>query len=404
MRRAAWHALLLLAPLAGRASEVPDPLFWPDEAAFSEQVRSGEFDDLLELHLLQYAADPAWRAEWRALRYSANGLFGQWGSITSSDLYADDAIALNLLPHERFQFRFDRREYRDRRLDALDQRFDALWHTGKGFALALAGWPSSQKERASIGGGLRLGAPRARSGLELRLVADAFTWNDRTRTDVRFDRPPLRLLADGHVEAGPWRVHGSADLGREYEATDRATGRTARGLRRLADLEAAWSSGPWSVGARATASRLERHQGEAAGPLRLERDTWRGVLSLRRALGRWSAAALAGFAWQRDDFESPGTGAGRYDASALLLGVEGGVEAARGLSLRLGYLAARQRMDRTVALAGPLPEREEAGYRDKAHARAAYTFAPGMSVEALLSHSIQGGAFGGGAVKALFAF
>lgn len=403
MRRAAW-LVLLLVPLAGRTDEVPDPLFWPDEAAFSEQVRSGEFDDLLELHLLQYAADPAWRGEWRALRYSASGLFGQWGSITSTDLYADDAIALNLFPHERFQMRFDRREYRDRRFDTLDQRFDALWHTGRGFALALTGWPSSEKDRASIGGGLRLGAPRARSALELRLVADCFAWNDRTRTDVRFDRQPLRFLADGLWEAGPWRVHGTADLGRGYEVTDRSTGLTARGLQRLADVEADWTSGPWTAGARATASRLERSQEDAAGPLRLERDAWRGVLSLRRALGRWSASALAGWAWQRDDFESPGSGSGRYAASTLLLGIEGGVEAARGLALRVGYLAASQRMDRTVELAGLLPEREEDGYRDKAHARAVYTFTPGMAVEALLSHSIQGGAFGGGAVKALFLF
>jgi hypothetical protein len=404
MRRAAWLALLPLVPLAGRGSEVPDPLFWPDEAAFAEQVRSGEFDDLLELHLLQYAADPAWRGEWRALRYSANGLFGQWGSITSADLYVDDAIALNLFPHERFQLRFDRREYRDRRLDARDLRFDALWHTGRGFALALTGWPSSEKDRASIGGGLRIGAPRARSALELRLVADVFTWNDRTRTEVHFDRQPLRLLSDGYWEAGPWRVHGSADLGREYAPTPRPPGRPARGLQRLADIEAQWTSGPWTAGARATASRLERSQEEAAGPLRLGRDTWRGVLSLRRAHGRWSASALAGWAWQRDDFESSGSGAGHYEASTFLLGIEGGVEAAQSLTLRLGYLAASQRMDRSVDLAGLLPDREEEGYRDKAHARAVYTFAPGMAVEALLSHSIQGGAFGGGAVKALFAF
>ena len=58
--------LVLLVAAPCRAGELPDPLFWGSEARFLEQVTSGQFDRHLELHLVQYSADPRWRSDWAA--------------------------------------------------------------------------------------------------------------------------------------------------------------------------------------------------------------------------------------------------------------------------------------------------------------------------------------------------
>ena len=63
-----------------------------------------------------------------------------------------------------------------------------------------------------LGGGLGfgLGAPRARSHLEIRVVSERFTWTEKNGDAVRSTSSPVRFLADGFLESGPWRL----DLGR----------------------------------------------------------------------------------------------------------------------------------------------------------------------------------------------
>lgn len=402
MRSAAFGLLLAVLPSQVRgAGEVPDPVFWASEAAFVEDVSEGEFVRRLELHLLEYGADPRWRSEWAAVRTSASGLLGEWGSTTTNDLYVDDAIALNVFPAERFQIRYLRRDHQDGRFDVSDQRFEALWHVGPGFGLVLSGWPISEKERASLGGGLRLGGPKSRSALELQVIADCFVWNHTTEGDVRFTRQPLRIVGEGFHEAGPWRVHGSLDHGLAYAATDRGLGRTTRGSQRYGDVEVEWASGAWASGARLSWASLARAQREPGATHRLDRSWGRAVLTLRRDLGRWSISALAGAASQRDELSSPAIPSGRYRLDSLSVGVDGGVEAAPGLVVRLGYLATLQRSRRTVPDASPLVPGDDDAYLDKAHVRAVYTFAPRMAIEALLSQALRGGRFGGGSVKAI---
>lgn len=401
--------LLASCPQVCRAGEAPDPLFWESEADFLEQVEGGQFVRRLELHLLEYAADPRWRSEWAARRYSGNGLLGEWGSTTSSELFVDGRIALNLFALERLQFRYDRREYQDGRYDVPDQRLDALWYAGAGWAFALTGWPSSHKEAAALGVGVRIGAARSRDALELRVVRDRFAWNAKSGSDIRFARLPSRLLADGFYEAGPWRVHGSVDLGLEYEATqggsDGTPARSTRGFQRFADVEGEYAAGGWALSARVTGASLAREQSEAAGAgYVLDRDWRRAVLTLRRDLGRWSASALTGWASQREEFSSPGVPAGDYALDSLLWGVEGGALATRALALRLGYLGSSQRSERTIPVPGRLSSGAANLYFDKAHVRAVYTFQPIMSIELLLSQALRAGRFGGGSIKALLVF
>jgi hypothetical protein len=402
--------LLALAARVGAAGEVPTPLFWESEADFLKQVEEGQFNDRLELHLVQYSADPRWHAEWAAQRYSGNGLFGEYGSTESDELFVNSQIAINLFPAKRLQMRYDRREYQDGRFDVSDQRIDALWYAGSGWALMLSGWPTAEKEYASMGLGVRIGAPRNRNALELTVVDERFVWNKKAESSARFSGRPIRLLADGYYEVGPWRAHGSIDYGLEYEAAEAAAGgaspgRSTRGFQRFADVAVEYAPGNWGFGARVTSASLLRSQQEGTGQIRsLDRSWGRVILTARKDLGRWAVYGLGGFAAQRDEFSSPAAASGGYRMDAALLGAEGGLRAAKGLDLRLGYLGTSQSAQRTVSDPGSLPDREEDLYLDKAHLRAIYTFSPGMSMELLLSQALSGGSFGGGSIKALLVF
>ncbi len=77
---------------------------------------------------------------------------------------------------------------------------------------------------------------------------------------------------------------------------------------------------------------------------------------------------------------------------------------AERLQLRLGYLVSALNARRDASDTGPLPPRTERAWLDKAHLRALYAFGPRMSIEFLLSHTLHGNQFGGGSVKALFAY
>lgn len=407
--RAGAGALLLAASIC-RAGEVPDPVFWATDAGFLSQVGEGQFIERLELHLLQYAADPRWRFEWAAERGSGIGLFGEYGSTTGTELYVDGQVALNLFATDRLQFRYDRRDWEDGRFELADQHFDVVWHAGAGWGVLLSGWPTFDKEHASLGLGLRLGAPRSRNALEIRVLNERFVWNEKTDSEVRFTRSPLRIVADGYAEAGPLRVRGTVDYGLAYEAEDGGADgtparRAARGLQRSADLEAELTRDAWAAGVRLTGISLERSQSDGPGASRSLDRTWGRVIgSVRRDLGRWAVSALAGWASQRDDFSSPDEPAGAYSADALLVGVEGSWQWTKALQLRLGYLGSAQQAERTVSVDGPLPRRAEDGYVDKAHVRAVWTFRPRMSVELLLSQALRGGSFGGGSIKTLLVF
>lgn len=405
--RAGAGAVLLAASLC-RAGEVPEPLFWGSDAEFLAQVDEGQFIDRLELHLLQYAADPRWRLEWAAERYSRSGFFGEFGSTTGTELYVDSQVALNLFASERVQFRYDRRDREDGRFEVSDQRFEVAWHSGRGWGVVLTGWPTFDKEYSSLGLGFRLGAARSRNALELRVVSERFTWNEKTDDDVRFKKGPVRLLADGYAETGPLRLRGSVDWGLPYEAEDgggdAGPTRSTRGSQRSADLEAEYAGPGWAAGLRLTGIALERSEVDGAGVRSLDRAWGRAVATFRRDLGRWSVSALVGWASQRDDYSSPDGGDGAYDADALLVGLEGGWQWTAALQLRLGYLGSAGRAERFAPVESALAPRLEDAYIDKAHVRALWTFRPRMSVELLLSQAIQGGSFGGGSVKALLAF
>lgn len=405
-----WLVLILLAAHICRAGEVPDPLFWPSETVFLKQVSDGEFDAHLELHLLQYAADPRWPTEWAAQRFAGSGLFGEYGSTTSNDLYVNSQIALNLFPSKRFQFRYDRRDYQDGRFDVSDERFDLMWYLASGWAVVISGWPTHLKEEASGGIGVRIGAPGSRNGLDVTVMNDRLVWNDKTEGEVEFATAPVRILLDGYFESGPWRVYGSVDYGVEYEAvTARAgngrPGPSTRGFQRFGDLSVEHSSPGWVFGGRLMGASLERSQdAETTGICSLSRSWSRATLFARKDLGRWSASGIVGYARQRDTFSSPSVPSGSYEMDTALLGVEGAYRVGKGLEVRIGYLGHAPTAERNVEASGPLPDRVESSWVDKAHLRALYEFGPRMSVELLLSQTVNGSSFGGGSIKALFVF
>ena len=403
--------LVLLVAAPCRAGELPDPLFWGSEARFLEQVTSGQFDRHLELHLVQYSADPRWRSDWAARRYAGNGLFGEYGSTTARDLFVNSQIALNLFPLESLQVRYDRRDYQDGRFDVADQRFDVVWYAGTGWGVVVSGWPTHQKQDASMGAGIRLGAPRSANGLVVQVVDDRFLWNEKSEDSLRFTRDPVRLLADGYLESGAWRFSGSIDYGLTYEAVETPTGeatplRSTRGSQQFADVSVGYVAEGWSVSGRVTAASLEREETDSwePAPSSLERSWGRFLVELQKGFGDWNVYGRAGYSFQRDRFSSPSTPDGSYRMDAALFGIEGGRRIWKGLELRLGYLGSVQKMVRTLSQPGPLAPGEESGYVDKAHLRALYSFQPQLSVEFLVSQTVNGSSFGGGSVKARLVF
>lgn len=400
--------LLLLAPAAGIADEVPDPLFWGSAADFLRQVEDGRFDPHLELHLLQYSVDPRWAADWAAARWSGSGLLGQFGSTTARNLFVDSEVALNLFPAERVQVRYARRDYQDGRFDVPDQAFGILVYPGAGWGVMVTGWPTHEKETASIGLGLRLGGPRSADTLVVSVVDDRFVWNEKTATDVRFIRHPVRVTLQGHLQRGPLRLHGSVDHGLRYEAeepgvADGSPVRKTSGAQSLADVGLLYEPGGWGGGLRVTVASLERRQSGVDGPsLALDRDYARVVVSVRRDRGAWSVAGLAGYAAQRDGTSSPAAPDGSYAMDAGLLGVEGARRLGKGFELRAGYLGSWSRFREEAASSALV--RDETVYSDKVHLRALWEPRPRMGIEVLLSHSLAGSSFGGGSMKARLVF
>jgi hypothetical protein len=398
-------AVLFAAAQTSLAGELPDPLFWETEDDFLVQVDEGQMDDHLELHLLGYSADSRWAADWAAQRYSGSGLFGEYGSTTSRRLFVNSQIALNLFPAPRVQLRYERRDYQDDRFDLSDQRLDLLWYPGSGWAVMVSGWPTHLKDEASVGLGLRVGAPRSQNSLVVRVVNDRLLWNKKTESAVRFSTSPVRVMADGHFERGRFRVHGTVDYGLGYEASEAGTGaaasaRSVRGHQRFADVAASYDFGGWTAGARVTVASLQRTQGGVDGSTyALDRTHDRIVLTGRRDLGKWTAHALAGYAAQRDDFSSPTTPASSYRMDAWLFGLEAGRRFGKGLELRVGYLGNASRTARDVPVNPSLLAVDRTSYVDNAHLRALYAFQPRMSVELLLSQTLSGARFGGGSVK-----
>ncbi len=394
----------------GFAGEVPSPLFWESESEFLQEVNDGQFDQLLEIHLLDYSVDPRWAADWVARRYSGSGLLGAYGSISSRQLFVDSDVALNFFPHERFQLRYEWNAYQDKRFDVSEQRLDALWYPAPRWAIVFSVWPTFQKEEAEGGLGFRIGTPKGTRYLVVRAVNERLFWNGKTASDVRFTRAPLRIVADGSFDRGRYRLGGSVDYGLHYEAVEETPGaavpsRAVRGHQRFANAAAERSSNAWTIGLRLTLGSLARRQEQSAGIVYdLDRRYGRLVVNGRREMKKWTVLGKAGFAYQRDRFSSPSDPSGTYMMRALVLGAEGSWRLGQRLDLRGGYTGNFWRGERTASGGATLSPRDDDTYADKIHGRALYTFRPQMSFELLLSQTLGGSRFGGGSLKALIAF
>jgi hypothetical protein len=272
-----------------------------------------------------------------------------------------------------------------------------------------SGMPTHLKGEASAGFGFRLGAPRSPNYLVLRVMNDRFLWNRKSEEPLQFTSQPRRFQAEGHVEQGPWRAHGFMEYGTSYRAEEPATStapsRVTEGFQRFADLSAEYRTEGWALGARATRATRRRFQAEDTGiAFGLERSYTRFLLYGRKEMRGWTGYALAGFSSQRDAFFAPSVPKGSYRMDTSLFGVEGGRRYGERLELRLGYLGSVHSTKREVGGMGPLPDRNEHGYVDKAHIRALYTFGPSVSIELLLSQTVGGSRFGGGSIKARMVF
>lgn len=408
-----WMRLLAFAfagaLLAARASDPPSPLFHESEAAFLRQVEEGAFDRHLELHLVEYAADPRWTLDWAASRYAQGGFLAEYGSTSSSRLFVNTQVGLNLFPAERLQFRYDRRSYQDCRFDLRDERFDVLWYPSGSWALVASGWPTAQKDQAGFGVGVRIGPPGGGQGITVLLMDDRPFWNGKTDGSIRFEKVPRRLLVDGYLGAGAWRFHGSVDFGFTYEAEDQGTvpRRSVRGYQRFGDLGGEFNPGDWAVGARATWAGLLREQAADTAPLYLLDRSYGRVLAYgRRTLGKLAGYGFLGWARQRDFVSAPSIQNGAYRMETRIFGLEAGGWPREGLEIRMGYMGSGSRMERRSFPGGggepSWPDRDETGYADKVHARAIWSFKPSMSMELLLSHTVAGARFGGGSIKVRF--
>lgn len=410
-----WRLLGLLSALAASATALPPqqpaaqaPFAFATEAAFIAELEKGQFDPQMDLHLLEYASDSRWAAHWAASRGVRSGLFGEYGSTAAHLLYTHTNLALNASPHDRIQFRYERRIEDDERFAARDERLSVLWYPRASWALIASGWPTHRKESASVGLGLRIGGRSDPNALEVLLMDDRAFWNQKTDTDLRYIDKPIRLLVDGYGAWGPWTLFGTVSLESTYRAKGGTEGtRSCRGHLRQARMDLGYHQEGWSLGAevRMAASLYDEHTPEGPG-LHLARHYVRLKTHGRLRTGGWTTHGLLAFSRQRDTFASPSVADGDYRARSLLAGLE--VARPLGLrhELRLGYLGGQVHLARETSPGAPeiLGARRSTSFEDKVHLRWLHAFRPGFSLEALLSHSVAGSRFGGGSVKALIVF
>jgi hypothetical protein len=384
-------------------------LFATGAGEFTARVAKGQFTQLLEIHLTQYAVAPDWEGEWAASRYHRSGMLAGYGSIGTRSLHRRLDLALNLAPTERLQLRYDQRRWTDTRFDLHEERFDLLWWAVPGAALLASGWPTPQKQYAALGLGCAFGQDSGDTQLVALVRDDRYLFDQKTDSTLRFTRQPLRLLLDGSTGGDTWRAYTSLNLGTAYAAEDRAgehVTRAAAGRLQYGDAGAVWRRGPVHAslsGRFAAQDRAEDREG--ARTLSLDRDWWRLDATLEFAPGDWAGAVLGGYSRQRDRFFSAADVDGEYRARSTLFGTEGIYRGWRRAELRLGYVGSVFAMERTRNTLGPAPpsigEAKKGGYRDKAHLLARYRFHPSLALEALLSKEVSRGSFGGFAVRAL---
>lgn len=403
------RALLAVPWLAGlaSASSVPDPLFVADPGNFTHHVDRGQFSELLEVHLTQYATDPAWEAAWAAGRYRRSGLLAQYGSISSRALLARLDLALNLPATETLLLRYDQRGWADTRFDLQEQRFDALWWAAPGFALMASGWPTPQKEAAAFGLGCALGGKTEGNQLVVLVRDDRYVFNQKTDADVHFTHQPLRLLLDGTFSGEAWQAYGSFHFGTVYAAEESAPGRAPRaasGRLQTGDAGILWRRGALQANLTGRFAVQERAEAvDGADTLWLDRERWRLDGALEWAPGLWGGALVGGYVQQRDRFFAAQDVTGEYLAHTALFGAEGIYRGWSAGEFRLGYVGSVFHHQRESTALGPAPptlaDDAERGYVDKAHLKGRYRLHPSLAVEALLAKEISRGSFGGFSVR-----
>lgn len=407
-------ALLLLPRLlAAQAGPLP---FYGSEAEFLADLKVGHFDPQLDLHQLEYRADLSWYLDWTAARSHRSGALGEFGSITSRQLFASFHLAAQAQATERLQVRYDRRLFNDGRFERRSERLEAWVSPGGSWALGLAGWPAPLKEQAGVGVGLRLGAPATGNTVSLLVLNERALWNGKTDTQTRYTTAPRRFLVDGALSGAPGggtlRAAFTADWQTAFRAREESPGggapaREARGFQRSLEADAEFRRPTWALGARVAWAARTHEAGGAAGPqLFLERSFLRVLLQAERAFGPARLLGQVAQVTTRDAFASGTTGPGRYDERAWLAGLEAAHPLRPGLEVRLGALASTHRMRREAALgpASALPPGEQDGTTDKVHAKLLWTLRPGASIQFLLSQTLHGDSFGGGAISARLVF
>ena len=412
-----------VALCADAAPDIPPAaLEWGRQAIVSEML-DGQFNPLLDIHLVQYSLDREWTANWMASRYGRSGILGEYGSVTGEHLYTHTDILLNIPLNDRFRLRYDRRQWEEGRFEQRYERLEAQYFVLDRLALVLCGMPAFEKAEGALGGGLFAGTPGGTNYLSAVAVGDRFIHNDKTDSNLLFTREPVRFLVDGYYRAGDWRVYGSLNWVDPYEMTVSP----GEGEPGVAQARSAWKHygflgvdrflGTVVTGLRAeySAEGLERDEGRglgtAAEPVRTTREWVRGEGFVRHEGAAWTTEGFLGYAVQEDECDAGMLQNGAYAMDAILVGLGLGRRVSASSSAWVGYIGSLADMDRTrdgVSSGMPVADgwsvQGRRDYTDKVHVRWLYTFHPDLKMEILLSHELSTGSFGGGSFKAVFLF
>lgn len=419
LKRIVWTTAAVLTALpAIAAASIPDDFFTMNQETFWGKADEGHFADLLELHLVQYAADPDWRFEWSKYRYKRSGAIMEYGSTSGRRLYIDREITLNIPMTETLAARYDRRERQEERFKNLDQRFDGLWNIFEGNSFILSGWPTHEKKNSSLGLGW-LWALGEESFFSVIAMDERPFFNRKTSDPYKFEKQPASWLIDGYLQRKLSRGYLSLNLGQPYliernsefnpDVLLEAEGRAGSG-------SLGFELGPldhWSVGAAC------RFSTDKYKWIRADSDNNRFSLFKKRKWTHLEAyakkrnkdfvhKAILGYSFQNDSLSDSLTGDALYSMDAWLFGIESSYAAWAPLTINIGYLGTIFEMtresDSLEGQAPPLAERSEKGYADKLQGKAAYMFGPRSAMEFILSKEVYRFRFGGAAVKAYFIF
>lgn len=386
-------------------------------------LKRRQFFPLRDVNAAEYEPDFAWQRLSETERQRASGIDFGYGSLSERRLGIERRLQLNTpLVEGWLHFRWQHEMVANEEIEAGSEKIELQLGRPGSVAFTLSGNGVLEKRDASFGAGILWASVSRTRYLDLTIQHDAPVHDARTPFDAKDEVPPLRLLGETSVHAGPARVYGFADWqldDRRVFATPRGSGgvRSRSDYTRRTELKVEWHdigirhrfSGQGDERRHFTGyvdpeknlvdyeADRSHHRVDVFGEHRAE-DL---PLRVRGVAGFWIQEDAADFSFGQDY---------AYRRTQFLFGTRAHWSLTPEIELGVGYWGNVMTAERDAD--GESTSRSQtsratfraAYYVDKGDVVFTYAFDATKRLELLVSQEITRGEFGGGCGKALILF